>query len=109
MLILIDLGRRLQTTRCGEEDNVCEHFERLAEMCEQLAAMGKSVSDNEFASILMGSLPSSYAPTLSGIAAAAEISAWAMTNPKTKLSPRMPERKARSAMLSASIATREAT
>jgi transposase InsO family protein len=79
MLILIDLGRRLQTTRCGEEDNVCEHFERLAEMCEQLAAMGKSVSDNEFASILMGSLPSSYAPTLSGIAAAAEISATTPT------------------------------
>jgi hypothetical protein len=58
MLILIDLGRWLQTMHCGEEDNMHEHFERLAEMCKQLAAMGKSVLDNKFASILMGSLPS---------------------------------------------------
>jgi hypothetical protein len=79
MLILIDLGRWLQTTCCGEEDNVCEHFKRLADMCEQLAAMGKLVSDDEFASILMGSLPSSYALTLSSIAAAAEISAMTPT------------------------------
>jgi hypothetical protein len=79
MLILIDLGRRLQTMRCGEEDNVCKHFERLAEMHEQLAAMGKSISDNEFALILMGSLLLLYAPTLSGIAAAAEISATTPT------------------------------
>jgi transposase InsO family protein len=73
-LILVDLGRRLQTTRCAEEESVCEHFEKLATMREQLAAMGKSVPDTEFASILMGSLPPSYASTLSGIAAAAEIS-----------------------------------
>ena len=73
-LILVDLGRRLQTTHCAEEDSVREHFERLADLREQLAAMGKSVSDAEFASILMGSLPPSYQPTLSGIAAAAEMS-----------------------------------
>jgi hypothetical protein len=79
MLILIDLGRRLQTMHCGEEDNVCEHFEQLAEMHKQLTAMGKSVLDNEFVSILMGLLLSSYAPTLSGIAAAAEISTMTPT------------------------------
>ena len=79
MLITIDLGRRLQTTRCGEEENVREHFERLAGMREKLAAMGKSIPDDEYASILLGSLPPSYAPTLSGIAAAAEISATTPT------------------------------
>src|ERR1700677_3082778 len=40
MLITIDLGRRLQTTRCGEDENVREHFEKLKDFREQLAAMG---------------------------------------------------------------------
>ena len=53
-LILVDLGRRLQTTRCAEEDSVRAHFELLADLRKQLAAMGHSVADAEFASILMG-------------------------------------------------------
>ena len=73
-LILVDLGRQLQTTHCAEEDRVREHFEWLADLREQLVAMGKSVSDAEFALILMGSLPPLYQPTLSGISAAAEMS-----------------------------------
>ena len=52
-----------------------EHFEKLKDFREQLVAMGKSISDDEFALILMGSLPPLYQLTLSGIAAAAEISA----------------------------------
>jgi transposase InsO family protein len=79
MLITIDLGRRLQTMRCGEDESVREHFERLGNMREQLAAMGKLIADEEYASILMGSLPALYAPTLSGISAAAEISATTLT------------------------------
>ena len=43
-------------------------------MCKQQAAMGKSIGNDKYASILMGLLPVSYAATLSGIAAAAEIS-----------------------------------
>lgn len=74
-LILVDLTRRLQTTRCAEDDNVREHFEKLKDLRQQLAALGRSVSDTEYAQILMGSLPKSYAPTLGGISAAAELSA----------------------------------
>ena len=73
-LITVDLSRRLSSTHCGEDESVCEHFDKLAGIREQLAAMGKSISNDEFASILMGSLPKSYKPTLSGIAAAAEMS-----------------------------------
>jgi hypothetical protein len=78
-LILVDLGRRLQTMHCTEEDSVHDHFEKLADLCEQLTVMGRSVPDVEFAQILMGLLPPLYAPTLSGIAAAAEISATSPT------------------------------
>ena len=79
MLVTIDLNRRLQTTCCGEEESMHEHLEKLADMCEQRAAMGKSIADDKFASILMGSLPVSYAAILSGISAAAEICAMTPT------------------------------
>ena len=78
-MILVDLGRQLQTTHCAEEDRVCEHFEWLADLREQLVAMGKSVFDAKFASILMGSLPPLYQPTLSGISTAAEMSTMTPT------------------------------
>ena len=61
---------------CGRryKDSICDHFKKLTDLCKQLTAMGRSMPNAEFASILMGSLPPSYAPTLSGIAAASEIS-----------------------------------
>ena len=73
-LILVDLGRHLQTTHCAEEDSICKHFEWLTDLHQQLAAMGKTVPDSKYASILMGSLPPSYQPTLSAISVAAEMS-----------------------------------
>jgi hypothetical protein len=73
-LILVDLSHRFQSTRCGEEENVREHFDKLSNMREQLAAMGETVTDTKYAQILMGSLPPSYASTLGSIAAAAELS-----------------------------------
>lgn len=74
MIVMIDLGRWLQTIHCSEGESIREHFEQLADMCEQLTAMGKSIGKDEYALILMGSLPASYAATLSSIAATAEIS-----------------------------------
>ena len=78
-MVLVNLGQQLQSTHCADEDNVREHFDKLANMREQLAAMGKSIPDDEFASTLMGSLPSSYASMLQAITASAEISGTAVT------------------------------
>jgi len=36
------------------------HYERLADLREQLAAMGKAITDRVYAGTLMGSLPPSY-------------------------------------------------
>ena len=44
----------------SEDDNIYEHFDKLANLWEQLAAMGKSIPDIEYASILMGLLPKTY-------------------------------------------------
>jgi hypothetical protein len=43
-------------------------------MREQLAAMGQSIGDREFATILLSSLPPSYKPTYERITTAADIS-----------------------------------
>jgi hypothetical protein len=79
VMILVNLSQQLQNTRCGEEDNVREHIDKLANLREQIAAMGKSVPENEYASILMGSLPTSYAGMLGSIAASAEMSGVAVS------------------------------
>ena len=42
--------------------------------------MGKTLDDDEFASILLGSLPPSYSPTIGGINAAADSTGNAITS-----------------------------
>ena len=59
--LLIDLGRRMQNTMCGEDDDVRIHFAMLANIQEQLlVAMGESVSDQHYSNILLASLPQCY-------------------------------------------------
>jgi len=58
--LLIDLGRKLQNTYCGDDNDVCAHFTKLANIHEQLAAMGQSVADQQSANILLASLPPCY-------------------------------------------------
>jgi hypothetical protein len=56
--VLVGLGRKFQTTRCSEDDDVRAHFSKLAHLREQLSALGRSVSDDEYVAVLIGSLPS---------------------------------------------------
>ena len=45
---------------CGEDNNVCAHFVKLTNFCEQLVAMGQSVPNEQYADILIASLPPCY-------------------------------------------------
>ena len=58
--VMVDLGRKFQTTCCGEDNDVHSHFSKLADLCDKLAALGRAVSDNEYIAVLIGSLPPSY-------------------------------------------------
>ena len=58
--VLVDLGRKFQTTRCGEDDDVRAHFSKLAHLREKLSALGRSVSNDEYVAVLIGSLPPCY-------------------------------------------------
>ncbi len=51
--VLVDLGRKLQTTRCGEDEDVRAHFSKLANLHDKLAALGRSIGDDEYVAILI--------------------------------------------------------
>lgn len=59
------LEERLQNAKCGEDDDIHAHINKLDDMRGWLSAMGGDIGDQEYASILLGSLPTSYAPTTS--------------------------------------------
>src|ERR1700678_4359445 len=84
-MVAIDLRLKLQSIKCCDNEDVRTHFSKLAEMNERLASYGVTLTDHEYASILVGSLPSIYDPTLSSILAAAKLSKTAL-NPDTVIS-----------------------
>ena len=59
--LIIDLSRKLQNTHCGEDDDVRAHFAKLANLREQLAAIGETITDHQYTNILLASLPQCYA------------------------------------------------
>ena len=66
--ISVNLSQHLQNTRCGEDEDVQEHFAKLADMREQLVLMGESITNTKYRVILQGLLPASYSQTLTAIA-----------------------------------------
>ena len=73
LMVAIDLQQKMQSVKCGDSEDVRTHFEKLANTREQLASMGVSLSDTEYANTLIGSLPTVYDPTISSITAASKL------------------------------------
>jgi LTR polyprotein gag-polypeptide-like protein len=63
----MDLTNKLQFLKCSEGDNLCTHFLDLTNLCDQLLTMGKSFSNEDFATILLRSLLDSYKMQTSSI------------------------------------------
>ena len=78
-MIVVDLHRQIQSMKCGEDNNVCTHFDNIANLREQLAAMGKSIPNDEYVSILLGSIPSNYEATISTMSTTATLTNAALT------------------------------
>jgi gag-polypeptide of LTR copia-type len=68
-MFTIDLCRRLQDERLDNQGNVHAHFETMRTLREDLASLGKAITDNDFATMLLGSLPKGYDTYLSAITA----------------------------------------
>jgi hypothetical protein len=78
-MVLVNLSQQLQSSHCRDDKNMHEHFDQLTNLHEQLGAMGESVPNVKYASILMGSLPPSYSGMLGAIAASADLSGTAVS------------------------------
>src|SRR5229473_6671035 len=69
----MDLTNKLQFSKCAEGDNLRTHFLDLTNLRDQLSTMGKSFSDEDFATILLRSLPDSYKMQVSSIVTLVDI------------------------------------
>ena len=78
-MIVVDLRRKLQAMKCGEDEDVRAHFDKVADIREQLAAMGTTIPDNEYGSILLGSVPASYESVTSAMSTTAKLTRTALT------------------------------
>jgi hypothetical protein len=66
-LIIVELRRKLQNEKCEEKGDIRAHLAKLRQMHEDLAMMGEVVTDNNFCSIILGSLPGSFDMFLTSI------------------------------------------
>ena len=72
-MVLINLCWRLQELRCADKGDINEHFATMCTMREDLASMGELLTENDFYTIMMGSLPPSYDPYLSALNATSSV------------------------------------
>jgi hypothetical protein len=68
-----DTKRRLQEMRCNKGTDVKEHLTNLVRLQDELEGMGVSISDDDFATTIISSLPPSYCILLSSVTHAAAL------------------------------------
>lgn len=68
-MVTVDLRRKLQAEKCTESGDIRAHLYKLQAMREDLASMGGSITDEDFTSIILGSIPQSYDTYIAAITA----------------------------------------
>jgi len=74
-VLVADIIRRFWNKCCNEDESIRSHFEYLANLHEQLTAIGKAVMDKDYTDMLLTSLPALYDSAVSSISASASASA----------------------------------
>src|SRR6202522_4415261 len=67
------MQRKLQAEKCLESGDVRAHLNKLQVMREALASMGGSILDEDFTSIILGSIPPSYDTYIAAITATSSL------------------------------------
>jgi len=76
----MDVIWRFRNKHCEEDESVRNHFKYLSDLREQLAAMGKAVTDKDYTDTLLASLPASYDSTVSSMSASACLGTKVLTS-----------------------------
>src|SRR6266850_32221 len=77
--LVTDVIQRFRNKRCKEDESVRNHFEYLADLCEQLTAIGKVVTDEDYTDMLLALLPASYDGAVLSISVSARLSTKVLT------------------------------
>ena len=72
-MVTVDMRQKLQSEKCNEHGDVCLHLIKLQIMWEDLALMGGSISDEDFTSIILRSIPQSYDLYIAAITATSSL------------------------------------
>ncbi|KAG7443513.1 uncharacterized protein BT62DRAFT_850113, partial [Guyanagaster necrorhizus] len=72
-MMTVDLRRKLQEERLPENGDIKAHLTKLKSLRQDLTAIGAHPGDENFAAMLLGSLPSSYDPYLAALTAASAL------------------------------------
>ena len=59
-MVTVDMCQKLQSEKCTEQGDVRAHLIKLQTMWEDLASMGGLIPDEDFTSIILGSIPQLY-------------------------------------------------
>ena len=60
LTVKVDMRQQMYEMKCEDDLNVHMHLEVLLQMQEQLAGMEAGLTDDDFVTIILGSLPKSY-------------------------------------------------
>jgi hypothetical protein len=59
-MVTVDMHQKLQSEKCNEQGYIHAHLIKLQTMQEDLASMGGLILDEDFTSIILGSIPQLY-------------------------------------------------
>ena len=72
-MVTMDMHQKLQSEKCNEQGDVRAHLVKLQVMQEDLASMGGSISDEDFTSIILGSILQLYDTYIAAITATSSL------------------------------------
>ena len=78
-VVAIELRRKLQDQRCAKKGDVRAHFDKMITLREELASLGHSIDPDDFAAMLINSVPTSYNSTISTMITSAKITRLDLT------------------------------
>src|SRR6267142_1251595 len=79
-VLVADIIQRFRNKRCEEDESVRNHFDYLSDLREQLAVMGKAVTDEDYTDMLLASLPASYNGAVSSMSASVRLGTKVLTS-----------------------------
>jgi hypothetical protein len=59
-LVKVDIRKHMLLARCDKGRDVKVHFGALNRLCQIMVGMGAILNDEDYAAIVMGSLPDTY-------------------------------------------------